>query len=287
MNSKERVYNAFKLKEIDRIPVIPQLTYAAALWINKTIDECVNNSEYQYEALYNAIKECEYDGIYAGWEGSFNLLASAMGSELKLSKDTPPSIKTPLVSNLEDLQQVIKNNKLNEEIKFVNNKGIDTNMKLIKKLKQNLSDIPILSYMPGPFTFVGVLTGLNKLMINIIRNPEFIINAMELVYEFILYFGQLKIESGVDCLTIADPSSSSTMISPVNFEKFGFKYLKKLINDLRKVGNGKIKVGLHICGNTTPILNLIKDLKPDYFEVDSNVDLLEARAKLDDICIIR
>ncbi|MHA1231038.1 MAG: uroporphyrinogen decarboxylase family protein [Candidatus Helarchaeota archaeon] len=285
MESIERVYNAFKFKEVDRIPVIPQLTYASALWVNNTITECMNNAEKQYKALINAYKECKYDGIYAGWEGSFNLLASAMGANLKYTDENPPSVEIPPVSKIEDLKKFIEENEKSDN-SFVNYKLINTNITLIKKLKSNVNNVPILSYIPGPFTYVGVISGLTKLMINVIRNPDFIKEAMELVYPFILRLGVLKIEAGIDCITIADPSSSSTIISPDNFRNFGLPFIKRLIEDLRKEGSSNLRVGVHICGNTSPIQKFIEELRPDYFEVDSLVPIAEARKNMVNTCLI-
>ncbi|MHA1271172.1 MAG: uroporphyrinogen decarboxylase family protein [Candidatus Helarchaeota archaeon] len=285
MNSLERVFKAFKLKEVDRVPVIPQLTYASAFWINNTVTECVNDIDKQYKALMYGYNKCEYDGIYAGWEGSFNLLAYSMGAELKFSDENPPSVGIPPVINSEDLNNLIKRNK-NNGINFVNKKGIETNVDLIKKLKKTISDVPILSYVPAPFTYVGVMIGVTKLMINVIRNLDFIKDAMESVYEFILHFCQLKVEAGIDCITIADPSSSSTIISPNNFMEIGYPYLKKLVNDLRMLDNKELKIGIHICGNTKPILELIEKIGIDYFEVDSLVPINEARELMKKTCLI-
>jgi len=285
MNSFDRVLDALKFKEVDRIPVIPQLTYASALWINKTIRECINDPEKQYKALVFAYKECGYDAIYAGWEGSFNLLANGMGAELKYQDENPPSVQEIPVSNLEKLDEFTNKNIKGGDINFVNFKGIDTNLKLIKKLKDNLNDVPIMSYVPGPFTYVGVINGLTNLMISIIRRPELIKNAMELIYDFVLRFSILKVEAGADFITIADPSSSSSIISPKNFQELGYPFLKRMISDLR-AENKNLKVGIHICGNTKPIQNLIESLNPDYFEVDSLVPLDESRKIMGKTCLI-
>lgn len=293
MNALERVFNAFELKEVDRVPVIPQLTYAAALWINWNLNDCIDNVERQFDALINAYKDCKHDGIYAGWEGSFNLIAHAMGAEFKLSTDNPPSVGILPISNSEDLMALINKNRnknKNGDIHFVNTEGIKTNIELIKKLKSALDDVPILSYLPGPFTYVGVVIGVNKLLINVLRDPEFIKEAMEKFYEFILYVGVEKIRAGADCITIADPSSSSTIISPKNFENFGYPFLKRLISDLKgeskKLGKKEVKFGVHICGNTKPILDLIEKMNLDFFELDSLVPISEAREIMKNTCII-
>ena len=284
MNSLERIINAINFEEIDHVPVIPQLTYAAAKWMNKTVTDGSDNLNLQYESLAHAYKECRFDGIYAGWEGSFNLLANAMGAELKYSDENPPSVAVPPVKNQEDLELIIEKNR-NSGIKFMKTEGIEINIELIKKLKSNFKEVAILSYLPAPFTYVGVITGVTQLMLNVIRKPDFIKTAMDLAYDFILHFGKLKIDAGADCITIADPSSSSTMISPDNFKELGYPMLKKLITDLKKHSK-EIMIGVHICGNTKPILDLLENLDIEFFELDSLVPISDARNSLKNTCIV-
>ncbi|MFX1452671.1 MAG: uroporphyrinogen decarboxylase family protein, partial [Promethearchaeota archaeon] len=86
-----------------------------------------------------------------------------------------------------------------------------------------------------------------------------------------------------DAITIADPTGSSDMISPKHFEQLSFPSLKELITKLKSHG---VKVGLHICGNTRPILHLMVKTGADYIEVDQAVDLKEARIEAQKTCII-
>ena len=73
------------------------------------------------------------------------------------------------------------------------------------------------------------------------------------------------------------------MISPKHFEELSFPSLQKLIANLKDKG---IKVGLHICGNTKPILSLMAKTGADYVEIDQAVDLGEAKEVLKETCMI-
>ncbi len=275
MDSKTRFLSALSFKEVDRIPVIPQLTYAAAKWSDMNIDEALNNGGKQLKALLHAQEECGYDGIYAGWEGSFVLLSSTLGSELQVFKDKPPNVHKPLIEIKEDLEKIPTLNP--------NKDGrIPINLKLIKELKKK-SEVPILSYLPAPFTLSGLLHGTDKLMLLIYMDMDFLNQLVDLCFNLTYLFGKAKIEAGVDAITIADPTGSSDMISPKHFEQLSFPSLKDLISKLKKDG---AKVGLHICGNTKPILHLMADTGADYLEVDQAVDLKDARIQAEKTCII-
>ncbi|MHA1378623.1 MAG: uroporphyrinogen decarboxylase family protein [Candidatus Helarchaeota archaeon] len=275
MDSRTRFLNALDFKKVDRIPVVPQLTYAAAKWIGITIDQALNDGDKQLKALINAQEQCNHDAIYAGWEGSFTLLTTALGAKEQIFKDKPPNVDNPIVIEKPDL----------EKIKPLNPKKagrIPINLKLIKDLKQK-TEVPILSYIPAPLTLSGLLHGTDKIMLAIYTNLDFLRELIEVSYNLTHEFALAKIEAGIDSITIADPTGSSDMISPKHFEQISFPTLQKLVHELKKEG---IKVGLHICGNTKPILSLMAKTGADYLEIDQVVALNEAREILKSTCII-
>ena len=275
MDSKTRFLNALSFKEIDRVPVIPQLTYAAAKWSNMKIDEALTDRKKQLKALVYAQETCGYDAIYAGWEGSFVLLSSALGSELQVFEDKPPNVQKPLINSKDDL----------EKLKTLNPQKdgrIPINLKLIQDLKKE-SQVPILSYLPAPFTLSGLFHGTDKLMLLIYMDMDFLKELVKHCLDLSYTFGKAKIDAGVDAITIADPTGSSDMISPKHFEQLSFPSLKELITKLKSHG---VKVGLHICGNTRPILHLMVKTGADYIEVDQAVDLKEARIEAQKTCIM-
>ncbi len=278
MTSRDRVMSALALKEVDRVPVIPQLTYAAANFINMGIDEALDVADKQKEALLNSQKLGGYDGIYAGWEGSFTLVTNSLGASMKTYPDKPPSIENPLIKTKQELENLPKFEPSSLE-------RIQLNMALIKKLKSEAQDLPILSYIPAPFTLGSLILGINEFMICLMRDKENILDALlQYSYETTLAFANAKIDAGLDMVTIADPSGSSDLVSPRLFEKHSFPMLKNLITELKK---RKAKVGLHICGNTKPIIAKMAETGADYLEIDSKVDLKEVQETLDrKVCLV-
>ncbi len=274
MDSRTRFLNALEFKHVDRVPVIPQLTYAAAKWANMTIDEALTNGEKQLKALLNAQEKCGYDGIYAGWEGSFTLLSVALGAEEQVFKDKPPNVFKPLIGEKSDMDKI-------KPLDPSKDGRIPINLKLIKDLKQQTA-VPLLTYIPAPLTLSGLLHGTDKIMLAIYTDLDFLNKMIDLCYDLTYTLALAKIEAGVDSVTIADPTGSSDMISPRHFEQLSFPSLQKLIGNLKKEG---IKLGLHICGNTKPILSLMAKTGADYLEIDSAVDLGEAREKIKKPCI--
>ena len=275
MNSKELVYKAFELEELEKIPVIPQITYGTASWEGITIGQGLGNHEKQAEALINGQKKCGYDGIYCGWEGSFVLLANALGSDLNRYEDQTPSVKAPIIN--EDVGPG------SLSLSGLKDKGlIPSNLQLIKIVKNKAPDIPILSYIPGPFTQAGLLFDFNKYMLYIFRKTELVKKAVEFCTEATIKLAELKIEAGADILTMADPTASCDIIPPKKFKELSLPYLQQVFDALKD----KVKLGLHICGRTLPILEDMTMSGADFLEIDSKNDLSEVMGKVGGkICI--
>ena len=68
--------------------------------------------------------------------------------------------------------------------------------------------------------------------------------------------------------------ASGDIISPDTFRKFVAPSLKDLVSRIR--GKGKYAM-IHICGNTTRILEDIVDIGPNCFSIESKVDLKKAK----------
>lgn len=268
---------ALTLEELDHPPVIPQLTYAAAYFSKIDIDNALNSVEKQKEALIYAQQKGGYDGVYAGWEGSFTLVTNALGAPIKTYRDKPPSLEDPLIKTKRDLEALQPFDPSHHRIQV--------NMSLIRALKEETQDIPILSYIPAPFTLGSLFLGINDFMIALMRDKENIMpDLLEYTYQTTLAFALAKIEAGIDMITIADPSGSSSLVSPRHFEKFSQPLLKKLIAALKAKG---VKVGLHICGNTKPILQKMVETGAEYLEIDHEVDLQEAQESIDGkVCLV-
>ncbi|MHA1252618.1 MAG: uroporphyrinogen decarboxylase family protein, partial [Candidatus Helarchaeota archaeon] len=62
-------------------------------------------------------------------------------------------------------------------------------------------------------------------------------------------FGNKQLEYGVDAIGIAEPTASTTCISPEFFKEFSVPYLKKINRKLNTPGTL-----IHICGYTQPII---------------------------------
>ena len=75
----------------------------------------------------------------------------------------------------------------------------------------------------------------------------------------------------------------ASLTSPRHYEEFNFPYVAELIAGLKKAG---ARVKYHACGNTKALLPLFAQLGADIINLDSLVDLAEAKRVLGDkLCL--
>jgi uroporphyrinogen decarboxylase len=192
---------------------------------------------------------------------------------LRIVEDANPSIDERIVNSRKDLQNIV--------IPDPEKDGrLPTYLEAIDLLKLKVEEkIPLLSYVPGPFTLSGVLYGVDSLMLDILRNPDFIHELNTFTTLASKRFAEAKINHGVDIVVVADPTSSTNLISPDMFEEFSLPYLKEVILSINEV---EAIPSIHICGKTDLILEKMADTKAKIIEVDSMINLNEAKKRIGD-----
>ena len=130
-------------------------------------------------------------------------------------------------------------------------------------IKQAKNEYPVIamchSVVTAPFEMRG---GIDKLVIDIYRNPKFAQKLIENVFNFQIKIVKRFIETGVDIIVEGDDlaDSKGPFFSPKILKKFFFPYIKKFIHecDLHK-----IPVMKHSDGNLSAIMDDLIELGID------------------------
>ncbi len=124
----------------------------------------------------------------------------------------------------------------------------------------------------GPITAAGSVWGVENLMRNMIKNPDLVHKVLSACTETIIDFCNAQIDAGVLGIGLAEPTASSTCISPGFFQEFAVPYLKKIT---RKVNSPAFLI--HVCGEAQELVKPISKIsKMLIFSVDQ-VDLKLAK----------
>ena len=128
--------------------------------------------------------------------------------------------------------------------------------------------------LTGPYSQVVFLMGLERVMTGLIDDPDGVIRAIEARVPFTLNWAKELADLGAPCIWIGEGLASSTLISPQMYKEFVLPYEEKVVSYIHSLGLPCI---IHICGNATPILELIAQSGADCLELDWQVDIGHAK----------
>jgi MtaA/CmuA family methyltransferase len=87
-----------------------------------------------------------------------------------------------------------------------------------------------------------------------------------------LRFAKAQLDAGAELIGLGDAAAS--LIGPQVYEEFVWPYEQRLVDGLHAMG---AKVRLHICGNTSKILEAIGRLRCEIVDLDFFVSVADAR----------
>ncbi|MGL4393226.1 MAG: uroporphyrinogen decarboxylase family protein [Fusobacteriaceae bacterium] len=260
MTPLERVKNHLEGKGTDKIPNLNIVMAFAAKEIGVTYKEFATD----YRKLVEAnIVCCEKYGIdMVSCISDPVREAHDLGAKIIFPENSVPYEEEHIIKSIEDVKQL---NIVNPYI----GKRMSDRLNAIKLYKEKVGGYyPILGWAEGAFAEAADLRGLGDFMMDLMTDEDFCIKLLEKTYEQKLAFVKAQIETGADFVGIGDAAAS--LIGPELYEKFVFPYEKRICDEIHKMG---AKMKLHICGNITSLLPLIKEIKPDIVDLDWQIDM--------------
>lgn len=222
---------------------------------NYTIYEVYNDPKKQLEVAQKLQEVCPSDFVYAMDDG--NIFCEVLGVPLMKKDDDFPMVTDHPVKNIEDLKAMKIPNPYEE-------KRMKTNLETMKLLSDNF-DKPLKVSLQGPFTLATQLAGFANVAKSIIKNKEFLNELLKFTREVVLVYAKALIEAGVDYISIAEPSS--VILSGERFDTYVVEGLNYIYNNINCIK------GLHICGDTTNLLDSMLKCNLNSISLDQIMDL--------------
>jgi MtaA/CmuA family methyltransferase len=110
-------------------------------------------------------------------------------------------------------------------------------------------NIPIFSFIEGPFTLAGYIIGLNRIYKTLIKEPKKARSILEQLCSLQVSYARKQLASGADSVIVLDPNAMG--LTAKHFMEFIFPLYH---NFTRSVDCPLV---LHICGNVSKILDYI------------------------------
>lgn len=272
MTGRDVIESAFAQEKPPRIPVA---LVAGGEWYvhlaGKTFAEIKNDPKQIAAVFVNAVRKVGQDLLWTG-AGLLNYPAHFLGCPIEDHTSDSPKLTDTVINNLDDIDALDFRPVLeNETCRAL----IESHHIIADEIGK---ETVVLSTLWGPMTTAARILGTESVMMASYENPEKFSELIAFATEYIWALGEPMLEHpDVLGLNISDPVASADMISPQLFRRFVTPCLKALVARMKAKGK---YASIHICGNSTPLLDDILRIAPTCFSLESKVDLTAAREKL-------
>ena len=265
MNSLERLIASSKGQPLDYIPVAPGIGHYAAIKAGQPMTKVAWDPRLMAEVVIRSVERHGYDSCSPITDYGHG--TESMGSRAVIRDWEQTYVTDFAVQSEADVKKL----GLPDPMK-------DGRMPVIIECEQILVDklganVGINGGLSGPFSFASNLRGPQQILYDLMDHPKMVHELLTLGLEASKAFGEAQItHGGVKTVNIYEPMT--TMVSTQMAEEFSLYYLEKLIRHLKDHGS---LVLLHICNDTTRLLNRMVEIGADILSLDVQVDLAEAK----------
>ena len=272
MTGREVTQMAFELKEPPRLPVT---LFAGGAWMvhwaGKTFAEIKENPEMIADVFIRAFERVGHDFFFTG-SNFVNYPFHFLGCPIQDDSSDPPALLGTVIKSLKEVDSL----SIERVMTNPTMQGIIRSQHLVAESigKKTLA----MTTQWAPLSCAAKILGLEAVLTATIEDPESLLRLLDFSTELIWAMMEPALEHP-DILgaNFADPVASGDMISPQTFRRFAAPFLKELVKRVRDKGKFSM---IHICGNTTKILQDLVDIRPNCFSLEKKVDLRQAKEVL-------
>ncbi len=265
MDLIENLTNAFAGKEVEKVPAASIVSVALVEGMERSgagFPESHTNAEKMLTLGESAHKYAGVESINLPFDLAIE--AEAMGCKVDLrdaNEHIPEIIESPFFDDIESVE-------LCDD--FLNNGRIPVVAEAVELGREKYPDVPLIAGQIGPFTLLGQIVGIEYLMRCLATNPEKVKEGVEVcadaVIEIVKAYNTLDIQG--DCMY--EPSIAADLLPPEMFDDFVTAPLERISK------KADFNMVLHVCGDTTPILDHTLNLGYNGFSFEDCVNVKEA-----------
>jgi len=269
MNSVERVQGRLKGQELDRPPNFDIFMTMAAHFIGQPLSVYYQDHRVLVAANLAVLEEFDLDIVQA-ISDPYRETAD-FGAEIEFPEDDLPLCRQPLLAKHEDLNFLVTPEP-------GNGRRMSDRLDAIQAFRAQVGgQVPIMGWVEGALAQAANLRGVMNLMMDLVRRPGWAEELLETCVELEIAFAQAQIAAGADIIGLGDAVAS--LISPEMYRQFALPYEQRLFAAVHEMG---ALARLHICGDTTHILDDLVQSGADIIDLDWMVDMRSAAERYGD-----
>jgi uroporphyrinogen decarboxylase len=280
LTSRERVLRAIRRQPTDCVAAMPYMYDIAAETAGIPVLEFCTDPEAMVRAQLALHEQVGQDVIAIGADNYY--IAEGFGCGTTRNPDEIPAMIKPPLENISGVFDL--------EVPDPQRDGrMPVMLEALRLARKAVGDrVALRSPGTGPFALASYFIGSQQWLLEIAMvehglegaNEEAVLHALELSTEALIRFGKACHDAGADILHCGDSLASCNVISPGTYQRFSWPYSKRVFEAWH--AHGAQNCLLHICGNSTRVLDLYADTGADMVEIDNAVDMAEAKRRIGD-----
>jgi uroporphyrinogen decarboxylase len=285
LTARQRVLRTIRREPTDCVAAAPFMYDLAAVAIGMPLLDYYTDAESLVRAQLALHEMVGQDVISIGSDNYY--IAEGFGCRTTRHEDELPALEQPAVSKLPDVYDVaVPDPQSGGRMPMM--------IEAIRMTRRAVGDrVAIRCPGTGPFALASYLIGSQPWLMEVGlveagmaddgAEPA-IRHALELASDALIQFGQACWDAGADIIQCGDSLSSCDVISPETYRRFAFPYQQRVFRAWKEHGiTGSL---LHICGDSSRVLDLYAQTGADLIEIDNKVDLGFARQAIGDRSVL-
>jgi|Deesub1362A_J573_1020465.scaffolds.fasta_scaffold00050_24 [methyl-Co(III) methanol-specific corrinoid protein]:coenzyme M methyltransferase len=265
MDMIERFEQAIELKEVDRVPLVSPLQTGIVDLMEMTGSywpDAHKDPNKMANLSIAAYKIGGLESVRVPYENCVEV--EALGCVLGNWKvDEQPRVEKHVISSSTEMDKLrMPDPKKDGRMPVV--------IEAVRILKEKVGhEVPVFAAISSPFEMLARLMDYTQLLREVFSGAEDLHSLLEFATEVETLYAQHLIDAGATGITLVNGSSSN--LGPKFYNEYSLKYEKQLIASLDAY------TCIHICGDTTLILDLMAQSGTDGISIDSHVPISKAK----------
>ena len=273
MNSYERVTRRLRGDPVDRPPNFNIMMTFAAHHVGQPLSRYYLDHRVLCQANLAVLQDFDLDIVQAISDPYRE--AADFGADIVFPEDNLPLCRAPLLVDRADLSKL-------KPPDPATGRRMSDRLAGVRDLREQVGEeVPVMGWVEGALAEAADLRGDSALLFDLYDRPDYVHELLEVCVEVAIAFARAQVEAGADIVGMGDAIASQ--ISPEMYREFALPYEQRIFAAVHDMGALR---RLHICGNTTHLLDLMPHSGVDIIDLDWMVDIRRAAEVFGDYPVI-
>lgn len=259
MDAHRRMTRRLRGEEVDRPPNFDIFMTFAAHHIGQPLSRYYLDHRVLVDANLSMVEDFDVD-ILQAISDPYRETAD-FGASIEFPADGLPLCKRPLLEDPEALRT------LRAPAPSAGARMLDR-LEAVRLMHEKAGgSIPVMGWVEGALAEAGDLRGTSNLLLDLVDRTGWVEELLEVCVETGIAFARAQVEAGAELIGLGDAIASQ--VSPAMYRTFALPYERRIIDAVHAMG---ALARLHICGNTTRLLEDMVASGADIIDLDWMVD---------------